>query len=221
MVNGKSRCNADTTGWLSVSENLSSTFCWMRLLSDTWAWWRRRGSRSVSLTASSWLASQTSRHTNIYMYTHIHRAHVLPAPTASISTLKVKVEASYVKIKVRSIDWRCFHYCCDDCVCLSVRSHNHTAEFLFLCMHVAVGRSSSDGVEICYVRAVLWMSSCFHNHIGLMARCVYTCIAKRRESTTSITADIPTKFCSATENSQYSSWVPLGSEVCYLLQLSC
>ena len=51
------------------------------------------------------------------------------------------------------------------CVCLSVRKHiSGTTRSIFakfLCMLV-VARSSSDGVAICYVLPVLWMTSCFH-----------------------------------------------------------
>jgi len=51
-------------------------------------------------------------------------------------------------------------------VCLSVRSHNSKITWpnftTFLCMFpMAVTRSSSDGVVLCYVFPVLWMKSCF------------------------------------------------------------
>jgi len=46
-------------------------------------------------------------------------------------------------------------------VCLSVRSHNSTAERrqIFLC--VLLAQSSSGGVAIRCVLTVLWMTSCF------------------------------------------------------------
>jgi len=51
--------------------------------------------------------------------------------------------------------------------CLSVRSHYSKAErpnfTKFLCtLPVVVARSSSDGVAICYILPVLWMTSYFH-----------------------------------------------------------
>jgi len=52
------------------------------------------------------------------------------------------------------------------CVCLSVHSHNSkTVRPNFSncggMLPVAVARSSSGGVAICYVHPVLWMTSCF------------------------------------------------------------
>ena len=53
-------------------------------------------------------------------------------------------------------------------VCLSVSEHiSGTIRLIFdilLCMlHMAVVRSSSGGVAICYVLPVLWMTSYAHN----------------------------------------------------------
>jgi len=63
-------------------------------------------------------------------------------------------------------------------VCLSVL-HSHISEttrpnfIIFFCMlPVAVGRSSSDDVTICYVLPVLWMASCYYI-MGPVARHVY------------------------------------------------
>jgi len=55
---------------------------------------------------------------------------------------------------------------CDEYVRLPVRAHNSKTRQApatnFLCMlPVAVARSSSDSVAICYVLPVLWMPSCF------------------------------------------------------------
>ena len=59
---------------------------------------------------------------------------------------------------------------------------------IFLCMlHMALA--------ICYVFPVLWMTSGFH--ITVLWR--ITCIPKQRQKTTSITAEIPTKFCLTTK----------------------
>jgi len=77
-------------------------------------------------------------------------------------------------------------------VCLSVCSHksktipqNFTK---FLCiLPVNVTRSSSGGVTIRYVLPVLWMTLYF-SHNGPIAR---------HKNVKVITADIPTKFCSA------------------------
>jgi len=65
---------------------------------------------------------------------------------------------------------------CDEFICysLSVYSHNlkttwpNFTNFLRV-LPVAVARSSSDGVVICYVLPVLWMTSCFHI-MGLRGR---------------------------------------------------
>jgi len=75
---------------------------------------------------------------------------------------------------------------CDEyvCVCVSVcvrlsaritrKAHSQTS-LKFLCMlPMAVARSSYDGVAICYVLPVLWMTSCFH----IMALCRIMCIPK-------------------------------------------
>ena len=59
----------------------------------------------------------------------------------------------------------------------------------------------SDGVAISYVFPVLWMTSCFH----IMALWRVMCIPKRRQNTTSITAEITTKFCS-TKDRKNSLW---------------
>jgi len=56
---------------------------------------------------------------------------------------------------------------CDEYVCLSVRTGNSKTtrpNFKFLCMlPVAVVQFSSDGVALCYVLPVLWMTSCFYH----------------------------------------------------------
>jgi len=70
-------------------------------------------------------------------------------------------------------------------------------------MPVAVARSFSDGVAICYVLPVLWMKSCFHT-VSYGASCVFS-------SDDSVTAEnaasIPTKFCSTIKISRCTSWV--------------
>jgi len=60
---------------------------------------------------------------------------------------------------------------------------------------MALARFSSRGVAIRYVFPVLWMTSCCH--ITVLWRIM--CIPKQRQNTTSITAEIPTKFCLTTK----------------------
>jgi len=57
---------------------------------------------------------------------------------------------------------------------------------------VAVDRSSCDVVAIRYVLLVLWMTS--HFHTVVLRRVV--CIPKRRQNTTSRTADNSSRLCS-------------------------
>jgi len=57
---------------------------------------------------------------------------------------------------------------------------------------IAVARTSSDGVAIRYLFPVLWMTPLI-SHITVLRRVM--CIFKRRWKSTSISADIPTKFC--------------------------
>ena len=84
---------------------------------------------------------------------------------------------------------------CDKYVCLSVYSHNSKTtrpNFTFLCTSpVAVTRSSSDGVAMLCTSG-LRMTSSFY----IMALWRVVCIPKQQQKTTSITAEIPTKFCS-------------------------
>jgi len=61
-----------------------------------------------------------------------------------------------------------------------------------LTLPVAVARSSSDDVAIRYVLPVLWMTSFFHTKAN-GSLCVFL---SGYEHTTSITAEIATKYCS-------------------------
>ena len=66
--------------------------------------------------------------------------------------------------------------------------------FKFLCMlPMALARSSTDGIAMCYVLPVLRLTSCFH--IMALWRVMYISM-QRQEATTSITTSIPTKRCS-------------------------
>jgi len=79
----------------------------------------------------------------------------------------------------------CDEYVCLS-VCLSVHSHSSNTtrlDFTYFCMlFVAVARSFSGGVAICYVLPVLWMTSCFH----VRALWCVMCIPRRWQNTISI-----------------------------------
>jgi len=79
---------------------------------------------------------------------------------------------------------------------------------------MAMSRSSADGVAIRFVLPVSWMTSRVH----IMALWRVTCT---RQNLTSITAEIPTKFCSTLKTRKFSYWVAHWSEVCYLRLLIC
>jgi len=70
-----------------------------------------------------------------------------------------------------SSQWGC-EILCDELVCVSVHSHNSKTarpNFTEFLMHVALARSSFDGIAVRYLLPVLWMTSCFHN-MGPMGR---------------------------------------------------
>ena len=110
--------------------------------------------------------------------------------------------------------WRCLRFLVCLSVCLSVSSHNSKTtrpNFTKIFVHVARGCGwfSPGGAVISYVLPVLWMTSCFMFHVRAPWRVTH--------NTTSTTAEIPTKFCSAIKSSEYLSWVAHWSEVCCLL----
>jgi len=92
------------------------------------------------------------------------------------------------------------------------------AELRQIFMHVACGRGSVLRWRRCniYLLPVLWMTSCFH----IMALWRFTCIPKRRQNTTNMTGDIPTKFCSTTKTGSTHCELHIGDEIC-CLRLSC
>ena len=103
-------------------------------------------------------------------------------------------------------------------VCLSARitpkSRGRTSPvFYACCMWPCMAQSSSGGAALRYVNPVLWMTSSFHTMV--LQRIM--CIPKRRCSMTSITAEIPTKFCSTTiKSGSRPTELRTGGEVCYL-----
>ena len=71
---------------------------------------------------------------------------------------------------------------CDEgvmCVCMCLSVCEHICE-IFLCMlHMAVARSSSGGIMICYVPTVLWLTTCslglgYKRCIGIPVVCQWT-----------------------------------------------
>jgi len=79
-------------------------------------------------------------------------------------------------------------------VCLSARITpkplGRTSPNYVCILPIGVAQSFSERIAICCVLPVLWMSLYFQI---VALRCVI-CVAKRRQNTTSITAEIPTKF---------------------------
>jgi len=78
---------------------------------------------------------------------------------------RITSRTSHHGIIIIFLPWMGAKYC-DEFFCLSVRSH-----IKFLCMlPVAVARSSSDSVAICYVLPVLWVTDVMFSRTGPMAR---------------------------------------------------
>jgi len=82
---------------------------------------------------------------------------------------------------------------------------------LYACCHVAVARSSFDGVAICNVLPVLCMMSYGASRVFLSG-------VRTRQA--SQAKKIPTKFCSTKNKSTHRELATGGCEVCYL-RLSC
>jgi len=81
---------------------------------------------------------------------------------------------------------------------------------------VAVDRPCFRGAAIFYVLPVLWMPICFHITAPRHVKCI---ILKRREKMTSITAEIPTKFCSTIKTG--STYCDLRTRAMFAIRLPC
>ena len=86
-------------------------------------------------------------------------------------------------------------------VCQSVQSHNtKTTRPNFTKFLYTRSLASCGGATIRCVLPVLWMTSCFYTMA--LWRVMYKPIPERRYNMTSITAKIPTKFCSTIKSSK-------------------